>query len=103
MAGVSDATVDRQVTIYREHGIEGLKRFDWKGPTSELVSHQASIKERFRLDPRYTSAEACQRIEDATGVKRGRTQVRRFLKNTGAEMALHCGDPVASEVRLYGM
>ena len=84
LGDVSEATVDRYVAIYREHGIEGLKQFDWKGPTSELASHQTSLEESFRLAPPHTTAEACQRIEEATGVKRELTQVRQFLKKHGA-------------------
>lgn len=37
-----------------------------------------SLEELLRLDPAHTTAEACRRIEEATGVKRGLTQVRRF-------------------------
>ena len=84
LGGVSDATVDRYVAIYRKNGIEGLKRFDWQGPTSELVAHKASLEESFRQAPPHTTAEACRRIEEATGVKRGLTQVRRFLKKVWA-------------------
>lgn len=80
LGDVSEATVDRYVAIYRERGIEGLKHFDWTGTPSELVSHQESLEELFRLDPPHTTAEACRRIEEATGVKRGLTQVRKFLK-----------------------
>jgi len=80
LSSVSDATVDRYVAIYRKRGIEGLKQFDWKGPISELVSHNASLEELFRKDPPHTTAEACRRIEEVTGVKRGLTQVRKFLK-----------------------
>ena len=80
LAGVSKATVDRDVAIYREHGIDGLRRFNWTRPVSELVSHQASLEELFRLDPPHTTAEACRRIKEATGVERGLTQVRHFLK-----------------------
>ena len=84
LSSVSDATVDRYVAIYRKGGIEGLKQFDWQGPTSELVSHKASLEELFRNDPPHTTAEACRRIQEATGVKRGLTQVRRFLKKVWA-------------------
>ena len=80
LGDVSEATVDRYVAIYRARGIEGLKQFDWTGMPSELVPHQASLEELFRLDPPHTTAEACRRIEAATGVKRGLTQVRRFFK-----------------------
>ena len=80
LAGVSAATVDRYVAIYREHGIDGLRRFDWTCPVSELASHQTSLEELFRLHPPHTTAEACRRIKEATGVERGLTQVRTFLK-----------------------
>ena len=103
LADVSDATVDRYVAIYRERGIEGLKQFDWQGPTSELAAHRTSLEEEFRARPPHTTApphtiaEACRRIEEATGVKRGLTQVRHFFKKSGAEVAMHGGDPTASE------
>ena len=51
LADVSEATVDRYVAIYRERGIAGLKQFDWTGTPGELVAHQASLEERFRLAP----------------------------------------------------
>jgi len=84
LAGVSDPTVDRIVAIYRERGIEGLKQFDWITPTSELVAHQTSLEEMFRADPPHTTAEASRRIEEATGIKRGLTQTRKFLKKVSA-------------------
>ena len=84
LGDVSPATVDRYVAIYREHGIEGLKEFQWKGIPSDLVAHQASLEELFRQAPPHTVAEASRRIEEATGVKRGLTQVRHFLKRLWA-------------------
>lgn len=80
LADVSDATVDRYVAVYREGVIEGLKQFDWQGPTSDMATHRVSLEELFRVDLPHTTAEASQRIEEATGVKRGLTQVRKFLK-----------------------
>jgi transposase len=84
LAGVSEPTVDRYVAVYREQGIEGLKRFDWKIPISELVAHQTSLEEMFRADPPHTTAEASRRIEEAIGIKRGLTQTRKFLKKVSA-------------------
>ena len=84
LGDVSEATVDRYVAVYRERGIEGLKQFDWTSPTSELVAHRDSLEELFRANPPHTTAEACQRIEEATGVKRGLTQVRKFLNKVWA-------------------
>ena len=80
LAGVSDATVDQYVALYREGGIEGLQQCEWQGPTSPLAAHQTSLEELFQADLPHTMAEYCRRIEEVTGVKRGLTQVRHFLK-----------------------
>ncbi len=82
---VSDATIDRYVAIYRNDGLDGLREFNWgKSTVSELVEHKESLEESFRKNPPHTVAEACQRIKDETGVERGLTQVRAFLKGLSA-------------------
>jgi transposase len=81
LAGVSEATVDRFVAIYRQGGLEALRALNWgKSSTSELLQHRDSLEESFRQNPPYTVAEACQRIKDETGIERRPTQVRAFLK-----------------------
>ena len=80
LAGVSEATVDRSVAVYRQGGLEALREFQWGKPTSELLAHRDSLEESFRQNPPHTVAEACQRIKDETGIARGPTQVRAFLK-----------------------
>src|SRR5579872_3191320 len=80
LAGVSEATVDRYVALYRQGGLEALRQLHWGSGTSELLDHRASVEESFRNTPPHTVAEACQRIKDETGIARGPTQVRAFLK-----------------------
>lgn len=80
LAGVSEATVDRYVAIYRQGGREALRKLKWGQGTSALLDHRDSLEESFRQNPPHTVAEACQRIKDATGITRGPTQVRAFLK-----------------------
>ena len=81
LAGVSEATVDRYVTAYRQGGLEALRELKWgKANTSELLDHRDSLEKLFRENPPHTVAEACQRIKDETGIERGPTQVRAFLK-----------------------
>lgn len=80
LAGVSSATVERYVVIYRDQGLEGLRIFQWANPPSALVEHRESLENSFREQPPHTVAEARQRIQDATGLDRGLTQVRAFLK-----------------------
>jgi transposase len=82
---VSEATVDRYVAIYRDGGLDGLRQLNWgKSSVSELVEHKESLEESFRQNPPHTVAEACQRIKDETGIERGLTQVRAFLKRLSA-------------------
>jgi transposase len=80
LAGVSEATVDRYVALYRQGGLEALRELNWGTATSELLDHRASLEQSFRRNPPHTVAEACQRIKDETGIERGLTQVRAFLK-----------------------
>jgi transposase len=80
LAGVSEATVDRYVALYRQGGLEALREFKWRKPTSELLEHRQSLEQSFRLNPPHTVAEACQRIKDETGIERRPSQVRAFLK-----------------------
>ena len=84
LAGVSEATVDRYVAVYRQGGLEALRELNWGGGTSELLDHRDSLEESFRRNPPHTVAEACQRIKDETGLERGPTQVRAFLKKCWA-------------------
>ena len=81
LAGVSEATVDRYVAIYRQGGLEALCQFQWgTSSTSALMEHRDSLEESFRKNPPHTVAEACQRIKEETGLERKPTQVRAFLK-----------------------
>jgi transposase len=85
MSCVSEATVDRYVAIYRKGGLDGLRKLNWgKSSVSELVEQKESLEESFRKNPPHTVAEARQRIKDETGIERGLTQVRAFLKRLSA-------------------
>ena len=62
-------------------GLDALRELKWgKSSVSELVEHRESLEELFRQNPPHTTAEACQRIKEATGIQRAPTQVRKFLK-----------------------
>lgn len=80
LGGVSKATAERYVAIYRSQGVAGLRQFHWVKPVSVLEEHRCSLEQSFRAHPPHTVAEACERIEALTGVTRGESQVRAFLK-----------------------
>jgi transposase len=83
LARISENTLRSYLRQYQEGGIERLKRTDWDGPTSELADHLQAIEEHFRNNPPRSTAQAAADIERLTGVRRGLTQVRKFLKGMG--------------------
>lgn len=84
LAGVSTATVERYVALFRRHGLPGLREFHWLKPTGALEAYRADLEPEFRARPPHTVVEAIQRIEAITGVRRKETQVRAFLKKLSA-------------------
>ena len=78
------SSVGRDVSLYRRGGLEALRKSGREyQPTSELAAHQNVIRQSFEQQPARTIAEACQRIQELTGVERRPTQVRQFLKGLG--------------------
>jgi transposase len=73
-------TVQRYLTDYLEGGLSALRQLHWKGPASALAGHTASLEDYFLEHPPRSTAEAQAAIERLTGVRRGLTQVRAFLK-----------------------
>ncbi len=63
-------------------------------PTSELAEHREQIRQSLEQPPARTIAEACQRIKDLTGIERGPTQVRQFLKGRGRKWPMVRAIPV---------
>jgi transposase len=83
VAGVGRATVQRYVAAYRAGGLDGLRRWGVVGPVGDLAAHADAVRESLTTAPVRTVAEACDRIEAVTGVRRRPTQVRQFLAGLG--------------------
>src|ERR1700676_5259525 len=83
VAGLGRATVQRYVAAFRAGGLDGLRQWQVTGPVSDLAAYDALIRASLEQTPARTIAEACDRIEQLTGRRRGPTQVRKFLKNMG--------------------
>jgi transposase len=80
LAGVSLRTVQRYLDDYLEGGLALLRRCQWRGPKAALLQHERSVEEYFWDHPPRSTKEAAQVIWEQTGVRRGLTQVRAFLK-----------------------
>jgi len=83
VAGLGRATVERIVAAFRDGGLDAVRQWNVKAPTSELAAYGDLIRESFENEPARTVAEAMARIEALTGLRRGPTQVRKFLKDLG--------------------
>jgi transposase len=82
-ARISENTLRSYLRQLQDGGVERLKRTDWAGTESELDEHRQSLEDHFRDHPPRSTAEAAAAIERLTGVRRGPTQVRKFLKAMG--------------------
>jgi transposase len=80
-AGVSRRTVQRYFRDYRTGGLDHLRRSRWHHPAGALEEHEASLEEYFWEHPPRSAKHAQAVIEQRTGVRRGLTQVRHFLKD----------------------
>jgi transposase len=83
VAGLGRATVQRYVAAFRDGGLGGLRQWGVTGPVSDLAAHRDLIREEFTRQPARSMNEACERIEQLTGIRRQPTQVRKFLKGMG--------------------
>ena len=80
---ISRTTLWSWLRDFQTDGIEGLKRWNAGGSTSELEEHTDTISKHLTEHPPHTIAEAQQAIEELTGIRRSETQVRELLKRLG--------------------
>jgi transposase len=80
---ISKPTFSRYLHAYQEGGIEKLKEVPFHRRQSQLADYHVRIEADFRQRPPASVAEASARIAELTGLQRGPTQVRQFLKSLG--------------------
>ena len=83
IVGVGRATVQRYVAAFRVGGLDELRRWAPNRPESEMAAYRVIIRESFEKQPVRTVAEAGDRIFQLTGLRRGPSQVRKFVKGLG--------------------
>ena len=81
--GLGRATVQRYVQAFKNGGLDGLRRWGVVGPVSDLATHADAIRQSLTTNPVRTIAEAADRIEQLTGIRRKPTQTRVFLTGLG--------------------
>ena len=94
IVGIGVATAKRHANAYRDSGLDGLRRWGRKGQAGSLEAHRELLAASFRERPTSSVAEAADRIEQLTGIRRGPTQTRLFLKKLGLRWQLMAAIPV---------
>ena len=84
LTGLHRNTVQRYLGEYLRGGLDECRRLKWAGQPSALHDHAATLEDYFLANPPRSTAEAQAAIERLTGVRRGPTQVRQFLKKRSA-------------------
>lgn len=83
ITGVSRKSVDRYLRLWATGGLEAVHEDKHYRPASALDPYREQIAAEFRQQPPRTIAEAAQRIEQLTGVRRCPEQVRLFVRSLG--------------------
>jgi transposase len=65
-------------------------------PKSELSDYSETLESYFTENPPSSIPEAAAKIEEITGIKRGETQVRKFIKSLGFRYIKSCSVPAKS-------
>jgi len=83
LSRITENTLRADLRQFQEGGVERLKRLDAAVPTSELADHRQTLEDDFRTNPPRSAAQAADAIERLIGIRRGPTQVRKFLAGMG--------------------
>jgi transposase len=79
--GICNNTLLSFFKQYNEGGLERMQEIKFHHPQSELSEFSDTIEKHFEKKPPKSISEAAAKIETLTGIKRGGTQVRKFLKD----------------------
>jgi transposase len=80
LADVSPRSVQRYLDEFAQGGLERIRHLGWRGKHGELDEHQQSLEDYFLEHPPRSAREAQEAIQRLTGIRRGLSQVRAFLK-----------------------
>ena len=81
ITGVCGNTLREYLRQYNEGGISRLKEVNFHKPNSELAAYSGTIEKYFTDNPPSSISAASAKIEYLTGIKRGETQTRKYLKS----------------------
>ena len=85
--GASDVTLCKYSAAIKGENLESIFEQEYNRPQSGLEAYRGQIEQMFESNPPATRREAALAIEKLTGMKRGLTQIGKFLKKGGSKAA----------------
>ena len=79
-ADVSPRSVQRYLDEFAHGGLSQIRRLGWQGKPCALDEHRQSLEDYFIEHPPRSARDAQEAIARLTGIRRGLSQVRAFLK-----------------------
>jgi transposase len=83
ISGVCHKTTCNYINEFNTGGIEKVREVNFNRPKSQLTSQASSIEAYLTANPPSSILQASVMIAELTGIKRGVTQTRSFLKSLG--------------------
>ena len=83
ICSISPNTLRAYFREYREGGVERLKELRFYRPSSALDAQATSVEQALRERPPRSVKEAVARIAALTGIRRGLSQVRQWMRGLG--------------------
>jgi transposase len=80
LADVAPRSVQRYLDDFEQGGLERLRQLHCQGKACALDEHRPTLEAYFLEHPPRSAREAQSAIEQLTGIRRGLSQVRAFLK-----------------------
>jgi transposase len=93
IADICGNTMREYFKQYNAGGIHCLREVNFYKPGSELNKYCGTIENYFTENPPTSISEAVAKIAELTGIKRGETQTRKFLKSLGFRHIKSCSIP----------
>ena len=93
VAGVSERQIRNYRKTYEEQGNAVFTSDTRYRPVGKLEAYRDLIREDLTGYPVATSAEACERILELTGIRRSPTQIRHFMRQIGLKPLKVAGIP----------
>ena len=97
LADISSPGLVEVLKKYAHGGLQAIMQTNWKPRRAALDDFREAIVNRFKENPPPSVKTAQAEIEKLTGIRRGQTQIRMFLRKIGMAPRKMAGIPAKAD------